>query len=252
MYLESQRLEKEINSLQAQIKSYPQGNFFCSQNGNHYKWYHSNGSSQTYIPKNNQQLAQKLAEKKYLSLKLEGLLHEKQAIEFYLRHHLSDRPEKRLENHEEYQRLLSPFFQPKSKELSDWMYSPYEKNLKYPEQRIHKTGSGNIVRSKSEALIDMCLHTRKIPFRYECALFLNETTIYPDFTIRHPHTGDTYYWEHFGKMDNAKYAKNTIMKLQLYTSHGILPGIHLITTYETKNKPLTTETIERLIEEYFC
>lgn len=131
------------------------------------------------------------------------------------------------------------------------MKSPYETNHKYPELCIHKSISGNKVRSKSEALIDMLLYTHKIPFRYECALHLGETTLFPDFTLRHPVTGEIYYWEHFGKMDNPKYAQNVISKLRLYISTGILPGIHLITTYETSTKPLTSDTIERIIHEFF-
>lgn len=53
-------------------------------------------------------------------------------------------------------------------------------------------------------------------------------------------------------MDNPKYAQNCVAKLQHYTTHGILPGINLITTYETHDKPLTTETIDRIISEFFC
>ena len=78
---------------------------------------------------------------------------------------------------------------------------PYEKNPKYPEHLIHKTVSGIYVRSKSESMIALQLYTEKIPFRYECALQLGETTLYPDFTILHPKTGEIFYWEHFGMMD---------------------------------------------------
>lgn len=251
MYSERQRLEEEINSLQEKLKTYPKGRFYCTRDGNHYKWYHSNGATQTYIPKANQSFAQQLAEKKYLSKKLDELIHEKRAIEFYLRHHSDKTSEQWFAEHPEYHELLDPLFQSQSEELSNWITSPYETNQKYPELCIHKTISGNTVRSKSEALIDMTLYTKGIPFRYECALHLGETTIFPDFTIRHPITDKIYYWEHFGKMDNPKYARNVMSKLQLYTSFGILPGIHLITTYETSTKPLTTDSIDRIINEFF-
>jgi len=251
MYSESQRLEEEIHSLQEKLKTYPNGKFYCTRDGNHYKWYHSEGPKQTYIPKANHRFAQQLAEKKYLSKKLEELIHEKRAIDFYLRHHSDNTSEQWFAEHPEYHELLVPLFQTHSEELSNWITSPYETNQNYPEHRIHKTISGNAVRSKSESLIDMALYTKGIPFRYECALQLGETTLYPDFTIRHPLTKKIYYWEHFGKMDNPKYAQNCISKLQLYTAHKILPGIHLITTYETQDKPLTSETVDRIIHEYF-
>lgn len=136
-------------------------------------------------------------------------------------------------------------------ELLEWSQSNFEQNPKYPEQLIHKTISGNMVRSKSEVLIDMMLHMNRIPFRYECALHLDNNIIYPDFTIRHPHTGNLFYWEHFGLMDDPLYCKNACSKLALYSSAGIIPSINLITTYETHDHPLTSETIERNIQNYF-
>ena len=191
--------------------------------------------------------------KKYLSLQLKNLLHEKTALDFYLRHHDSNayQAEQSLVNSLEYKDLLSPVFTPLSEELQNWMNESYEKNDKHPENLIHHTYSGNYVRSKSEALIDMFLHKNKIPFRYECALRMNEVLLFPDFTIRHPKTGDTYYWEHFGMMDNPAYVKNVLSKLQCYISDGIIPSIQLITTYETKENPLVPETVEKTVEHYF-
>ena len=34
-------------------------------------------------------------------------------------------------------------------------------------------------------------------------------------------------------------------------NHGIIPSIHLITTYETKDSPLDIATIENIIQQYF-
>lgn len=131
------------------------------------------------------------------------------------------------------------------------MNSPYERSLQYPEKLIHKSASGNIVRSKSEALIDTLLYINKIPFRYECILQLGTSSIYPDFTIIHPQTKEIYYWEHFGMMNNPDYQIKTISKLQLYFSHGIIPTIQLITTYETKDQPLTYDVVDKIIHDYF-
>ena len=97
----------------------------------------------------------------------------------------------------------------------------------------------------------MHLYTRKIPYRYECILHLGDSILYPDFTIMHPRTYKLYYWEHFGLMDNADYMQTAFSKLQLYGSHGIIPSIQLITTYETKDHPLSSEDIEKIIEYYF-
>lgn len=151
----------------------------------------------------------------------------------------------------EFQKLLAPHFTPLSDDLAEWTNSDYEHNLKHPEHLIHRSTSGHLLRSKSEAIIDMLLYINKLPFRYECALQLGEYTLFPDFTIRHPHTGDMYYWEHFGLMDNQGYVQNAYSKLQLYTLHGIIPSIQLITTYETKEHPIDVDIISKTIEHYF-
>ena len=121
---------------------------------------------------------------------------------------------------------------------------------KYPENKIHVAPSGNMVRSKSEVLIDMQLYTNHIPFRYECELQLGDVTIYPDFTVRNPRTGKLYYWEHFGIMDDSNYANNVALKLNTYISNHIIPTIDLITTFETRDHPLTIDTINQVIKEY--
>lgn len=252
MLNESKHLEKQIDLLKSKIQTLPDGKLICTRNGKRYKWYQSNGQKYNYIPKANQLLAEQLAAKKYLTLLSKDLLHEKSAIDLYLSHHSKEAGQASwLLNMPEYKELLSPFFHPLSQELLNWMNSPYDHNTNYPEQLIHKTSSGKFVRSKSEAMIDMVLHINKIPFRYECALNLGKNTVYPDFTIRHPETGTLYYWEHFGLMDDPVYSKNAYSKLQLYTSMGIVPSIQLITTFETKENPLSLEIVEKIVAHFF-
>ena len=229
----------------------PEGEIQCIQDGKFQRWYLKESGKRTYISKKKRALAEKLAAKKYLSTLLKSLNQEKRAIEFYLKHHKTNQVEKFLEPNSPYYELLTPFFSLPDEENKKWMTTEYERNMKYPEQLIYKASSGNYVRSKSEMMIDMLLHINKIPFRYECALQLGEVTIYPDFTIKHPYTNKIYYWEHFGIMDDLNYSKNTYSKLQLFSSNGIIPTVQLITTYETKDNPLSLELIEGIIEYYF-
>jgi len=186
----------------------------------------------------------------YLS---EEIAQEEKALAFYLRHHHTEplKSEQLLQDTHGYQELLTPYFQIQSQELQKWAEEPYQSNPYFPEQLIHKSSSGRFVRSKSEAMIDHFLYTNRIPYRYEAPLQLGQQIIYPDFTIRHPRTGDIYYYEHFGKMDDPAYCKKTAMKIQLYSEHGIIPSIHLIMTFESLKHPLTTDTIQKTIEEYF-
>lgn len=250
---EQQRLAQEIASLRGKISTFPDGKLVCTTNRGYTKWYQSDGHHSTYIPKRNRKLAEQLAIKKYLSLQLQALLQEQNALASYLHHHVDSSEEihQLLSPDSPYSDLLSPYFTPASQELIEWAAQPYNQNTTYPDQLIHKTSAGILVRSKSEALITTLLHINKIPFRYECALTLENVTLYPDFTIRHPQTGQTFYWEHFGLMDNPSYSQNAFSKLQLYNASGICPSAQLITTYESKDSPLDSTLVTNLIRFYF-
>ena len=251
MIAEKQRLEKEIKSIQDKICELPQGKLICVHNGTYIKWFQSDGHNITYIPKKERKLAEQLAMKKYLHLKLEKLMREEEAIKTYLKQQELEDDLEKMVKLPEYSELLSSVWTPESQELCKWMDLPYSKNSRYPEQLTHRTSSGIFVRSKSETIIAMLLHMYKIPFRYECSLQLGEATIFPDFTIRHPITGQYFYWEHFGMMDDVSYSRKALSKLQLYIESGIYPSIQLITTYETKDKPLDSGVVEAMIKYYF-
>ena len=95
------------------------------------------------------------------------------------------------------------------------------------------------------------LHRKEFSYRYECELVLGNDTFYPDFTIFHPLTSNIIYWEHFGMMDVPSYCDQTFSKLKHFSHYGILPGIQLITTYETKQNPINSEQIEQIVSNYF-
>lgn len=129
----------------------PKGKIICCKSS----WYYSDGHKKTYIKKKDKVFAEQLATKKYLSALLEDLEHEKVATDMYLRHcnNGTQKVEQIFENSPELLNLLSPYFSPLSKELDDWMKSPYEKNLKHPEHLTQRVGANEFVRSKSEAMI---------------------------------------------------------------------------------------------------
>lgn len=230
----------------------PPGKLIVTQNQTRYKWYVNDGKQLIYIPKARRAYAELLAKKKYLLLKLQALQSEKHSIQFFLSDHpnTTDLLYDFLLDHR-YTNLLSSNFPIADCDLLNWSNSNYEKNNNYPEQLIHHTLSGNIVRSKSESIIDTALYTHQLPFRYEALLNLGQVSLFPDFTIMHPRNKEIIYWEHFGLMDHEKYSKNAFSKLELYTKNNIIPSINLITTYETKEHPLSASLVEQIIEHYF-
>ncbi len=247
-------VENQINLIQSNLSNLPEGQILVTRNKRYFKWFQKTDSGLVYLPHSQKNLAKLLALKKYLLLKLEELMKER----LYLQKLLQITPAStQLLNDDRYSMLISNAINDiyrtniSNDTINEWINQPYKSNTKYPEQLICKSLSGNILRSKSEAFIDMSLFSHNIPFRYECALELDDTTFYPDFTIMHPKTFEIYYWEHFGLMDNPAYVQNTISKLDRYASHGYIPTINLITTYETKNYPLSCDTVDKIIKHYF-
>lgn len=250
---ERKRLESEIQKLQTQLKDYPDGKLICTHSGKYPKYYVSDGHTKTYIKQNQLSLAENLATKKYISALIKDYTHELMSINHYLNHHEKyvNNANKILNVSSPYQKLISPYFMPLSDELTQWMNAEYEKNPSHPENLIHTGYSGTPVRSKAESMIDNWLCQYHIPFRYECKLDLGEIVYYPDFTIRHPKTGEIYYWEHFGKMNDPRYCNTVSSKLNTYIQYGIIPSINLITTYETPSRPLTNDFIKSTIKLFF-
>ena len=140
--------QSKINSLQEQLADFPEGKLVCVHNGKYIKCFKSDGHTLNYISQKEHLLIEQLATKKYLSLLLEDLLHEQNAINFYLRHHNSkvSKAEQLLNDIPDYKDFLSSYFMPTNQELFSWTNSPYNQNNKYPEQLIYVhqvcTGSG--------------------------------------------------------------------------------------------------------------
>lgn len=245
-------MSKELDKIYCMEKKFPKGELLCSKNDKRYKWYLKDLEGTSYLPKSKIELAEKLALKKYYMYKKQELESCLSACNIYMRKMmLKEGKAEKLFEHPEYGRLLEKYFLPINEELRKWQTAPYEKSTKHEEDLVVKGTQGKMLRSKSEAIIDMMLYKNKIPFRYEEELLLDGISFYPDFVIRHPTTGDFYYWEHFGMMDEKDYINHAYDKLKIYCKNGIIPSINLITTYESKLHPLSAEKVELIIQEYF-
>jgi hypothetical protein len=121
------------------------------------------------------------------------------------------------------------------------------------EEHVFLTDKGDYVRSKSEYIIANLLYKSKIPYRYEFPLILEHGLFryFPDFTILHPYTLKTIYWEHFGMMDKEDYFTDTKEKLEVYTEYGFFLGEQMILTFESAKSPLNIKHVIRLINKYF-
>lgn len=123
-------------------------------------------------------------------------------------------------------------------------------NDKYYENGlIHKTLRGELVRSKSEVIIANMLYQNNIDYEYEKEIKLDGYRKIPDFTIEDQESGETYYWEHCGMMQNAEYKKRWENKKRFYEKYGIVEGENLIVTYDDENGSIDSQTIQKYISE---
>ena len=241
-------LDTFIKKYKQIVKCLPNGKLQCSKNGKYIKCFLINGKEKKYLAKKEKAVAEKLALKKYYESCIYDCMQEKELLERFLASAdtLEKQAEKLLDPRSNYHALLANVLLP-----DDWAKTPYKANPYCPENLIHNTFCGIQVRSKSEAIIANALYTNGIPFRYENPLQINETTIYPDFTIRNPKTNAFSYWEHFGLMDNRDYRESAMNKINMYCENDIIPDVNLILTYETKKHPLDSGWVQQLIVRNF-
>lgn len=130
--------------------------------------------------------------------------------------------------------------------IIEWYLTDYEKNTDHPEQLTFPVKLGFHVRSKSEVLIADRLYEEGILLHYEEKLFLSDHSCRPDFNI--PITPyERYIGEHFGAMDKSFYFNLARGKILGYLDNQMFPGINMLTTYETKQHPLTEEQVDHVI-----
>ncbi len=242
---EEKRIRRQLAYVEHKVGRFPDTNLNCVQNGKYFKYYQTDGHHNHYIPKSNIQFAQQLAAKEYYLRLKQQHKHLLKLIDYYKRHVEKDQEKIQVlfENDSGYAPLLQPLFEV-SHEYEEWAKAPFETNLFYPEGRKFKTKSGIYVRSKSEMMIANILQEHQVPFRYECGLELGNHTFYPDFTLKHPETGEIYYFEHFGMIDEPKYRSKMLDKLDVYLEYDVR---NLIITTETKARPLTVEQVEHAL-----
>lgn len=240
----------------------PEGGLkFQKRNGKTY-YYHqyknpqSDSYIKTYIDRKNESLAQKLARKGYYSKVkpyIESQLHALEQFEEVYNYN-----DKQIDNvydmlMEERKRLVVPVKVSAKEKLNKWKNESYEPYQKYQENLKYETDNGELVRSKSEVIIANILAKNKehLLYKYERPLELmingQLQTIHPDFTIINVHTGKITYWEHAGRMDDARYASEFIQKMNTYIENKLFPGEDVIVTYETMNNPLNIHNVKMIV-----
>ena len=248
--------ERKINECEKIIASAPPGRLHISRGGKYYTWkILTKEDGRKYLPKNEEELARKLAVKRYYE---EQLIDFRQDAEICRRFLKDEAASPRAVQHlfenaaPEYRRLLGESFLSENEKIKLWEAESYEKFQNYPDQLIYTTlKKGERVRSKLEASAASCLCTLGIPYKYEKMTRVGDHRFAVDFTALDVRTYREIPIEMFGMMDSPEYVKSYKAKMHAYINAGYIPGVNFLTFYESPSMPLNTANMKKVLEEFF-
>ena len=212
-----------------------------------------NGSKGVYIPKKNSKLVQQLAQKDYYEQLVKECEAELQAIEKAIAILQKNDPERVYSD-------LTPARKALVKPLlvSDEEFIRFFEEYKYAgsdyhlEEKKFTTKKGDLVRSKSEAMIADMYYDLGIPYKYEYPLTMQSgTTYHVDFACLRIRDRKVIYHEHLGKMDDPGYVRRNLHKIDEYMKNGIFVGKNLNLTMESDSTPLNMKLLRKSTIEIF-
>lgn len=149
------------------------------------------------------------------------------------------------------QSLITPVTLTDAQYIEEWQNISWQGRPFSEETSDYTTARGESVRSKSEVIIADTLNRLNVPYRYEYPLKLKGgQTFYPDFLCLNVRTRHELIWEHFGMMDDADYLKKALWKLQLYNDNNYFLGFNLIITMESLRSPIKNRQFEQIIKKF--
>ena len=242
------KLEKKLNSL-------PSGSLKICRRGKCASYYLAGSNSfdkAKSLNKKEYKLIEDLAQKSYLKKVLKASIREaevlKKTLDKYpavlaedVYDHLSD----------ERKKIVKPIVTPIEQFVKEWQERPYVPKKISEDVPIFETLRGERVRSKSEQIIADRLYLAGIPYKYECPLRVGNKVYHPDFTILRRSDRKEIYLEHCGKLDDPKYTKDNLPRINDYILHGFGLGDKLFLSFESSTVPLDVRVIDKMIEEYF-
>ncbi len=260
-----EEIKKMIRRLEESLKKAPDGKINIRKcNGTTQFYLRENPSDKTgkYLPKGEQAIIKKYIQKSYNEKALKILKNELKILESVIANSYNSKASI-YQFSEQIQQLFSnvsadvkQFINPidiSDKDYADaWLSVEYEGKQVDDDMACFETDNGEKVRSKSELTIANTLYRKGIPYRYEYPLILkNGIRIHPDFTVLNVKQRKEIIWEHRGMMDDEGYARNAVDRNKLYMLNGFHLGINLVITEETSVKPLGTDEIKDVIDNYF-
>lgn len=250
------QLKRAIKQAEKAQSSFPEGRLRTSRTGGRLRFYEVTEKGDTngkYLHKEELATIRTLAQKDYNKHFLKAARSELEMLEKLQSKYTYSAEDVYNNLVPEKKNLVTPYILPDDLIAKEWQSKTFRPNPYKPENKTSDTKRGEKVRSKSEAFIADTLYEFGIPYRYEYPVrMVNGELRYPDFTLLKVRTREVIYLEHFGKMGDEGYRRDTMEKMDLYRASGIYPGKNLIFTYETEDHPLDIGGMRKMLHEIFC
>ena len=210
-------------------------------------FYHHIGDKRTYL-KQNDPLIPKLANSDYNK----ELITKAKKENEWIRRTIKSMPpliEDIYSNKPIRRKLANMQFMTDEELIEAWLAKENPGNPYHPENKIHETDNGEMVRSKSERDIANIYKKLGIPYRYEYPINLKGYGMaHPDFMMFSATKQKEFFHEHLGMMDDPEYVADAIERIQAYERNGIIEGDRLILTFEDKAHPFNPRAFEAKIK----
>ena len=246
-------VEKKVQEL---LKTAPDGTIRVYKANGFLRIYHitdTNDRNGTYLKTNQVDLARDLAQKDYLTRLNRSIQAEKKVIGRFLENYPKHSPEdvfaKLIPARKE---LVTPLLAEDEDAAKIWMAEPFVENPYLPEEKQFATKRGELVRSKSEAMIADAYYDMGIPYKYDFPVKVGKgKTKYVDFALLDVRNGRVFYHEHLGRLDDPEYLHKNMIKLEEYRRASIYTGKNLILTTEIDGCPLDMNQFRKNTAELF-
>ena len=234
----------------------PVGRLRIAGQGSQKRYYHVCDNYEqkgVYIRKEQMNLSQSLAQKSYVQDLLRAIDREIEVLTRYQNAYPRIAPEEVYSKlSPERKSLVSPFVMTNEEYAAFWQAKKFVPNPYLPEEKKFATKRGELVRSKSEAMIADCYYELGIPYKCDFPVDVgNPKPRYVDFAALDVRSRKVIYHEHFGRMDKPDYVQKNLIKLDEYARVGIFPGKNLHLTFETETSPLDMNQVRVNLADLF-
>ena len=219
------------------------------------KCYWIKDGQRSYLRKEDYETVKSLAQKNYYQKLLKVTEKEWKLLQGFIEQFAPESLMDVYENMSEQRKhLVDPLILPDDQFVEKWLeesraIAGLHRNS-YEKPEGFRTENGELVRSKSEMILANLYRHLHVPYVYEYPVKLEDGWVFSDFRALNVRLRKPFLHEHFGKMDDPEYARDSVVKMGRYERYGLYAGDQILYTMETSERPLNVDDVERMIRRY--